>query len=301
VDSLTLTREEFERLVAEVARLSMEVAPQATDPRSTCQCRTFCTQMCPDRLGNILAHGADRIGMHVAFPGTAKDLARYIDHTLLKADATYEEIDRLCAEARQHGFASVCVNPVHVRRCAESLRGSPVLVCAVVGFPLGATLPDEKAYEARRCLAEGAREIDMVINVGALKSGDDALVRRDIEGVVAACHEAGAATKVILETCLLSEEEKVRACRLAKEAGADFVKTSTGFASGGATPEDVELMRRVVGPGVGVKAAGGVRDLETAMKMIRSGATRIGASAGVRIVREATGEKAAPASATRGY
>ncbi|HET6204087.1 MAG TPA: deoxyribose-phosphate aldolase [Planctomycetota bacterium] len=235
--------------------------------------------------------------MHVAFPATAKDLARRIDHTLLKPDATYAEIDRLCAEAREYGFASVCVNPVHVRRCARSLRGSPVLVCAVVGFPLGANHPDEKAYEARRCLAEGACEIDMVINVGALKSGDDALVRSDIEGVVAACHETGAATKAILETCLLSEEEKVRACRLAKEAGADYVKTSTGFAAGGATPEDVELMRRAVGPAVGVKAAGGVRDLETAMKMIRSGATRIGASAGVRIVREAAGEKATAAAA----
>src|SRR5262245_9001119 len=187
----------------------MEVAPQATDPRSACQCRTFCTQMCPDRLGNILAHGADRIGMHVAFPGTARELARYIDHTLLKPDATYEEIDRLCAEARQHGFASVCVNPVHVRRCAEKVRGSPVLVCAVVGFPLGATLPDEKAYEARRCLAEGAREIDMVINVGALKSGDDALVRRDIEGGAAACPGAGPAPRVIPGTCRPSDEEQV--------------------------------------------------------------------------------------------
>jgi deoxyribose-phosphate aldolase len=299
VDSLTLTREEFERLVAEVARLSMEVAPQATDPRSTCQCRTFCTQMCPDRLGNILAHGADRIGMHVAFPGTAKDLARYIDHTLLKPDATYEEIDKLCAEARQHGFASVCVNPVHVRRCAERLRGSPVLVCAVVGFPLGATLPDEKAYEARRCLAEGAREIDMVINVGALKSGSLRVVERDIEAVTAPCRETGALSKVIIEAALLNDDEKVTACTLAKAAGADFVKTSTGFGPGGATAADVALMRRVVGDDMGVKAAGGVRDLEGLKAMVAAGATRIGASAGVRIVQQSAGQ--APKAAAPGY
>ena len=225
----------------------------------------------------------------------AREIAKVIDHTLLKPDATYAEIDKLCAEAREFGFAAVCVNPVHVRRCARHLEGPPVLVCAVVGFPLGATHPDTKAHEARRCLGDGAREIDMVINIGALKSGDDALVRRDIAGVVEVCREFRAATKVILETGLLADGEKVRACVLAKEAGADFVKTSTGFAAGGATPEDVALLRRAVGPAVGVKASGGIRDLPTALRMIQSGATRIGASAGVRIAREASRERGEPA------
>jgi deoxyribose-phosphate aldolase len=207
-----------------------------------------------------------------------------IDHTLLKPEATYAQIAQLCDEARQYGFASVCVNATHVKRCAERLAGSPVKVCAVVGFPLGATLPEVKAYEAQLALENGATEIDMVINIGALKSKDDDLVARDIGAVVRMARTSGALVKVIIEAALLTDEEKATACQLAKEAGADFVKTSTGFGPGGATARDVELMRRVVGPKMGIKAAGGIRTREDAEKMVAAGATRIGASASVKIV-----------------
>jgi deoxyribose-phosphate aldolase len=207
-----------------------------------------------------------------------------IDHTLLKPEATYAQIAQLCDEARQYGFASVCVNATHVKRCAERLAGSPVKVCGVVGFPLGATLPEVKAYEAQRAIEDGATEIDMVINVGALKSKDDDLVARDIGAVVRMAHTSGALVKVIIEAALLTDEEKTTACQLAIEAGADFVKTSTGFGPGGATARDVELMRRAVGPRVGIKAAGGIRTREDAEKMVAAGATRIGASASVKIV-----------------
>ncbi|MFQ6059277.1 MAG: deoxyribose-phosphate aldolase [Anaerolineae bacterium] len=217
----------------------------------------------------------------------ASDLARLIDHTLLKPDATEDQIRQLCAEARQYGFAAVCVNPVWVRLAAQLLRGTPVKVCAVVGFPLGAIPPEVKALEARRAIRDGAREIDMVINIGALKAGDHQLVKKDIAKVVDACHESGALCKVIIEAALLTDEEKIVACQLAKEARADYVKTSTGFGPGGATEHDVALMRWVVGPEMGVKAAGGIRTAADALKMIRAGATRIGASAGVKIVQEA--------------
>jgi deoxyribose-phosphate aldolase len=213
-------------------------------------------------------------------------VARLIDHTLLKPDATEEQVRKLCREARQYNFASVCVNPTHVALAARLLKGSQVKVCTVIGFPLGATTPTAKAIETRDALANGAEEIDMVINVGALKSGDDDLVRRDIQSVVEAAR-GHAIVKVILETALLSKEEKVKGCLLAKMAGADFVKTSTGFGPGGATVEDIALMRETVGPEMGVKASGGVRDLETAQAMVAAGATRIGASASVAIV---TGE-----------
>ncbi|MAE28326.1 MAG: deoxyribose-phosphate aldolase [Planctomycetota bacterium] len=212
-------------------------------------------------------------------------MAGFIDHTILKPDTTAAEVDRICDEALRHRFASVCVNGSWVKRCAEILGGAPTKVCCVVGFPLGAVAPEVKAYEARRAIEDGACEIDMVINVGALKSGDDAFVRRDIAGVADTCHRLGAELKVILETCLLNEDEKVRACELSKEAGADFVKTSTGFSTGGATAADVALMRRTVGPTMGVKASGGVRDEEGARQMIEAGATRLGASASVAIVR----------------
>jgi deoxyribose-phosphate aldolase len=246
----------------------------------------------PHTLACALNAGASRIGLAWGQRGAASaDVARYIDHTLLKPDATREEIEKLCQEARAFNFASVCVNPTWVKECAYSLRGSPVKVCSVVGFPLGATLADVKAYETRRAVFDGATEIDMVINVGALKSGDDATVRRDICAVVEAAHEGCAIVKVIIETALLTDEEKVRACLLAKEAGADFVKTSTGFSKGGATVADIELMRRTVGSEVGVKAAGGVKDLASAREMIAAGATRIGASAGVKIVQESQGVK----------
>ena len=215
-------------------------------------------------------------------------LARMIDHTLLKPDATAADIERLCAEARRHGFFSVCVNPAHVARCKALLQGSPVTLCTVAGFPLGAQLPDINAIEARHAISDGADEVDMVINIGALKDSDDSLVLRDIQGVVDACREGGSLSKVILETALLTDEEKVRACELSMRAGADYVKTSTGFAGGGATAADVALMSRTVAPRrLGVKASGGIRTYDDALKMIAAGATRIGASASVAIIEEA--------------
>ncbi len=206
-----------------------------------------------------------------------------IDHTLLKADASVEQIIQLCSEAREYKFASVCVNSCWVRLCAEQLRGSDVAVCTVVGFPLGAMIPEAKAFEAEAAVENGATEVDMVINIGALKSKDYRMVAKDINDVAKAVHDRGALLKVIIETCLLTQEEKVIACLLAKNAGADYVKTSTGFSTAGATVEDVALMRKVVGDELGVKAAGGIRDRETAEKMIEAGADRIGASAGIKI------------------
>jgi deoxyribose-phosphate aldolase len=223
-----------------------------------------------------------------------------IDHTLLKPDATQEQIAQLCFEARKHSFASVCINPTWVELCAKLLEGSPVKVCTVIGFPLGATSPEVKSFETRDALEHGATEIDMVINVGALKARDMELVARDIRGVVTTAHARGAIVKVIIEAILLTDEEKTIACLLSKEAGADFVKTSTGFASGGATVHDVALMRRVVGPEMGVKAAGGVRTFEDAENMIKAGATRIGASAGVKII-QGPSKEAAPAVAVKNY
>ena len=217
----------------------------------------------------------------------AAEIAKYIDHTLLKAEATPGQVDQLCAEAREYGFAAVCVNPCYVRRAAERLRGTGVKVATVAGFPLGATLPQVKAYEAEQAILDGASEIDMVIQIGALKAGEDDRVQEDIAAVVRAAHRGGAICKVIIETAYLTDEEKERACRLAQAAGADYVKTSTGFGPAGATVEDVALMRRVVGPDMGIKAAGGVRTLAQAKAMIAAGATRIGASAGVKIVEEA--------------
>lgn len=215
-------------------------------------------------------------------------LARLIDHTLLRPEATREQIVTLCQEARTHHFASVCVNPAYVALATELLAGvEDVLVCTVIGFPLGATLPAVKACEAEQVIALGAREVDMVQNVGALKSGDLALVRQDIAAVVEVAHGQGALCKVILETALLTDEEKIAACTIAKEAGADFVKTSTGFGPGGATVHDVTLMRQSVGPQMGVKASGGIRSYADALAMIQAGASRIGASAGVRILAEA--------------
>lgn len=222
-------------------------------------------------------------------PRTAPDLARMIDHTLLKPEATPAHIERLCAEARQFGFASVCVNPVYVRRCAELLGGSPVKVCTVIGFPLGANTPEVKVFESRKAIQDGATELDMVINIGALKAGETNFVRQDIRRVVEVAAAAGALVKVIIEACLLTDEEKVIACKLSQEAGADYVKTSTGFSTGGAMPEDVALMRRTVGLEMGVKAAGGVRSLADAQRMIAAGASRIGASSGVKIILELEG------------
>jgi deoxyribose-phosphate aldolase len=237
-----------------------------------------------DKVRQVVANGADRVAFHGEAAEVPLDMARYIDHTLLKPEATAAEIDQLCREAAQFHFASVCINPTWVKRAAENLRGTSVPVCTVIGFPLGATTPEIKAMEARRALRDGAREVDMVLNIGALKSGDFDLVRTDIEKVVDAAHDGGALCKVILETALLTDEEKVVASSLAKQAKADFVKTSTGFGPGGATIYDVALMRETVGPDMGVKASGGVRTADDAEDMIAAGATRIGASAGIEIV-----------------
>ena len=214
-----------------------------------------------------------------------KTIAAMIDHTLLKPEATPAQIEKLCAEAAEYHFASVCVNLVYIPLAARLLKGTGVKVCCVVGFPLGAIAPEQKAAEAASCAAMGAEELDMVIHVGAAKAGDWALVQRDIEGVVKAA--AGHTVKVIIETCLLTDEEKVKACEAAKAAGAHFVKTSTGFSTGGATTHDIALMRKTVGPEMGVKASGGIRDYATAMAMIEAGANRIGASAGIAIVAAA--------------
>jgi deoxyribose-phosphate aldolase len=214
-----------------------------------------------------------------------QELARYIDHTILKADAKEGDVIKLCREALEYKFASVCVNASNVKLAYSFLQGTEVKVCTVVGFPLGATTKETKAFEAAQAIENGATEVDMVINIGALKSGKLDTVEEDIRAVAEAC-KGKALLKVIIETCLLTEEEKVTACELSEKAGADYVKTSTGFSTGGATAEDIVLMRRTVSPHMGVKASGGVRDLETALKMIEAGATRIGASASVAILNE---------------
>ena len=237
-----------------------------------------------------VANGAARLGYCGAGADVPADLAQYIDHTLLRPDASPADIDRLCDEAVEYGFAAVCINPAWVSRARRRLRPSGITVASVVGFPLGANTPEIKAMEARRALRDGAREIDMVINIGALKGGDHELVRRDIAGVSDACREVGALNKVIIEAAYLTDEEKVIACRLAVAGRAHYVKTSTGFGPGGATVFDVALMREVVGATVGVKAAGGIHTAAEVREMITAGATRIGASAGVRIVAGEEGE-----------
>jgi len=244
----------------------------------------------PEAVRQVVANGADRVAFHGVASDVPLDVARYIDHTMLKPEATTAEIDQLADEAKEFGFASACVNPIWVKRVADRLRGSDVRTTAVIGFPLGANTPEIKAMETRRALRDGAREVDMVINVGALKSGDYDLVRKDIEKVVDAAHEGGAIVKVILETSKLSDEEKVIASAIAKDAKADYVKTSTGFGGGGATVFDVALMRETVGPDMGVKASGGVRTAEEVEDMIAAGATRIGASAGVQIISGTEGD-----------
>jgi deoxyribose-phosphate aldolase len=245
-----------------------------------------CVGGCERRAQELLAPQAEAWAARFAAGRPEQVLASVIDHTLLKPDAVPAQIAALCEEARRYRFAAVCVNPRYVPQCVRALEGSGVAVCTVAGFPLGATTAASKAYEAREAIRSGAKEIDMVLAVGALKAGEERLVRREIARVVRACHRGGALCKVILETALLSDEEKVRACRLAAAAGADFVKTSTGF-QGGATVYDVCLMRHTVGERMGVKAAGGIRTLNDALKMLVAGASRLGASAGVAIVEEA--------------
>lgn len=251
---------------------------------------------CFDNAGHVISAGAERLTSTVGVIPQDTALASMIDHTLLKPDATSDKIAQLCFEARKYHFATVCVNPTHVKLCADLLRGSDVKVCTVIGFPLGATSTKVKAFETQNALDNGATEIDMVINIGALKAGDNQIVASDIRAVVETSHKAGALTKVIIETALLTDEEKVVACLLAKEAGADYVKTSTGFSGGGATVHDIELMRRTVGPNIGVKASGGIHTHEEAEALVAAGATRIGASAGVKILQAGIGD-AKPASA----
>ena len=266
-----------------------EARANGTTDADTCpDCIGDCVVQCQDKVRDVVNAGASRLSTTLGNVNVGAEIAAMIDHTLLKPDATQDQIAQLCYEARKHGFAAVCVNPAHVKLCAQLLKGSPVHICTVVGFPLGATPPEVKAYEAQQALDDGATEVDMVINIGALKSKDYALVERDIASVARTCHAGGAILKVIIEAALLSDEEKVIACQLAKTAGSDYVKTSTGFGPGGATLSDVALMRRSVGPELGVKAAGGIGSFEEAKAMVAAGATRIGASAGVKILQQAS-------------
>lgn len=282
-----LTNGNYERLVEQITDLVLS----RLDGDGNGSDGNFCPSFCSADVQRIVDAGASRIGIVLGETATAHDWASLIDHTLLKPEASEADIRKLCVEAAQFGFASVCVNPSWVKKASEFLRGTPVPVCTVIGFPLGATLPDVKAYEARRAIFNGAREVDMVINIGALKSGDDCAVEDDIRAVSEAAHENGVLCKVIIETALLTDDEKVRACLASKNAGADFVKTSTGFAKGGATVDDVALMRRIVGSALGVKASGGVKGIDDARAMFEAGATRIGASVGVKIAQEASGVK----------
>jgi deoxyribose-phosphate aldolase len=251
--------------------------------------------------GQILAAGACRVSACEVLAGIDSSLASQIDHTLLKADATAADIKKICCEARKYGFASVCVNPYWVPLAAAELSGSPVRVCTVVGFPLGATATEGKVCETENAIRHGATEIDMVINVGELKGGNYDAVRQDIEAVAQAAHNGGAILKVILETALLDDNQKVVASTLSKVAGAEFVKTSTGFSTGGATVHDVALMRQVVGEEMGVKASGGIRTLEDLKNMAAAGATRIGASASVKIMETAQGKAPDAPSKQGGY
>jgi deoxyribose-phosphate aldolase len=293
-----VTQTELDRLVAEIgeeilARVG-RVEPAAKKgeglnlPDQVCPgCVQRCAQTCARNTKEIIAAGADRVSASERLTKIDPSIAALIDHTILKPEATRDDVVKICREARQYGFASVCVNPYWVSLVRAELSGSAVKVCTVVGFPLGATSTEAKVAETAAALRAGAEEIDMVINVGALRSGDRDAVRQDIRQVVETAHRAGAIVKVILETALLDDAQKAAACTLAKQAGADFVKTSTGFSTSGATAHDVALMRGVVGPGMGVKAAGGIRTLSDLRAMTAAGATRIGASASIRIV-EAT-------------
>ena len=293
-----ITREVLIAMAEEEQRASH---PEAYQCKFDCADQ-LCVRVCYDKMGNVINAGAERLTSTLGVIPPDANLAKYIDHTLLKPDATQQEIAQLCFEARKHGFASVCVNPTWVSLCAQLLRGSDVKVCTVIGFPLGATSSETKAFETETAIRQGATEIDMVINIGALKARDLDTVARDIRGVVNAAHAHGIIVKVILETTLLTDEEKTIASLVSKEAGADFVKTSTGFAGGGATVHDVELMRKAVGPEMGVKASGGVRTYEDAASMIQAGATRIGASAGVKIIQGPSGAGSKEgASSSKGY
>jgi len=281
--------QDFERIVEEVVQ---QVLKKLGDDRkltggegecAVCVLCGQCADKVPEIVGKIKDAGAARISCTPGVTNVRKDIAPLIDHTLLKPEATQAQVAQLCCEARELDFAAVCVNPAYVKQAASLLEGTGVVTCSVVGFPLGASKKEIKAYEARRAVLDGAREIDMVMNVGAMKSGDYKLVEDDMAAVREACGR-NVVTKVIIETALLTDEEKVKACEIAKKVGMNFVKTSTGFGPGGATVEDVRLMRSVVGTKMGVKASGGIRDTEAAEQMIAAGASRIGASASVKIV-----------------
>ncbi len=284
-----LSDQDVERVVRRVVEMSGGSAPTDCSNPACLFCQV-CAETNPEFVRQLVGIGAERIGHQPGAGVVPNELAEYIDHTLLKPDATKDEILALCAEAEQYRFASVCVHPTNVRLAADRLRSCPVRVCSVIGFPHGANVLEIKALEARRSIRDGAREIDMVINIGAIKSGDDELVFRDIRAVTDVCMEGRSICKVIIETALLTDDEKVRACRCARRARADFVKTSTGFAGGGATAHDVALMAEAVqGTKIRVKASGGIRSYEDAQKMIQAGATRLGASAGIKIMKEARG------------
>jgi deoxyribose-phosphate aldolase len=273
-----------ERVVREVlTKLGQEGRVPAQTECTVCVSCGKCVEKVPDVVEKIKNAGASRISASPGIASVGQAIAPLIDHTLLKPDASRADIEKLCREAKEFAFASVCVNPCNIKLAAGLLEGTRVKVCSVVGFPLGANKKEIKTYETRKALLDGAREIDMVMNIGALKSGDHQLVEQDMRDVRETCGRS-VVTKVILETALLTDEEKITACQLAKKARMDFVKTSTGFGPGGATVEDVKLMRSVVGEAMGVKAAGGIRDAETAARMVEAGATRIGASASVKIV-----------------
>ena len=290
---LNITDEDLKKIASKIQSLLNQqniIAPQlsATCDKETCNSCGQCADKAPDAVRQFINLGAARISNAPGGVHAPQDIARFIDHTILKPEATVADITKLCQEAVEYQFAAVCINPTYVKLAHDITRGSGVKVCTVVGFPLGAHVPEIKAMEARRAIREGAKEIDMVINIGALKSGDGDLVFRDIRSVVEACVDGSATCKVIIEAALLTDDEKIKACELSKKARAHYVKTSTGFGPGGATAHDVALMSKIVsGTKIGVKAAGGIRTLEDAKKMIEAGATRIGASAGVKIVREA--------------
>jgi deoxyribose-phosphate aldolase len=301
-----VTQTELDILVAQIGE---EILARVTEPRALASgaaprpgkgreglnlpdevcpgCVQRCAQTCSKNTKTILAAGADRVSASDHLTKIDPTIAAMIDHTILKPDATRNDVIKVCREARQYNFASVCVNPYWVPLVKAELAGSPVKVCTVVGFPLGATSTEAKVAETAAALRSGAQEIDMVINVGALRSGDHDAVKTDIQEVVKVSHAAGAIVKVILETALLDDSQKAIACTLCKLAGADFVKTSTGFGPSGATAHDVALMRATVGPGMGVKASGGIRTWDDFKTMAAAGATRIGASASVKIVEAA--------------
>ena len=293
-----MTHTELDRLVAQIGEeLLARVSPSAVTPKKgeglnlpdqVCPgCVQRCVQTCARNTREIIAAGASRVSASEKLTRIDPSIAALIDHTILKPEATRNDVVKICREARQYGFASVCINPYWVPLVKAELAGSPVKVCSVVGFPLGATSTEAKVCETAAALRAGAQEIDMVINVGALRSGDTDAVKNDIQSVVRAAHQAGAIVKVILETALLDDTQKTVASKIARNAGADFVKTSTGFSTSGATVHDVALMRAAVGPNIGVKASGGIRTLQDVQAMTAAGATRIGASASVKIV-EAT-------------